>query len=198
MSPHGLLTHTVVCAGGPGLPPSRCATERVACADLGWRCIHGRISSPGRRHRPSPRRRAASSPPDLAVRRTRDETPRLARAPEVGPRRTVPDDLFTKLVGDAPEALATRPHDRPRAAPLFLATRRSGHHRQAPSCRRPQTSASRRHRSTHRPAITTSILRLASTLSRLSASLRPPSGAHGLDRLSIEPREGIYVMAGRA
>jgi hypothetical protein len=46
------------------------------------------------------------------------------------------------------------------------------------------------------PAITTPILRLASSLSRLSASLRPPFGAHGLDRLSVEPRDSIHVMAG--
>jgi hypothetical protein len=47
------------------------------------------------------------------------------------------------------------------------------------------------------PAITTPILRLASTLSRPSASLRPHFGAYGLDRLSVEPRDGIYVMVGR-
>jgi hypothetical protein len=57
--------------------------------------------------------------------------------------------------------------------------------------------APRTNRSTQHPAITTSILRLASTLSRFSASLRPPFGAHDLDRLSVEPMEGTCVMAGR-
>jgi hypothetical protein len=47
---------------------------------------------------------------------------------------------------------------------------------------------------TQHPAITTPILRLASTLSRLSLR-STPFGAQGLDRLSVEPRQGTYVMA---
>jgi hypothetical protein len=44
--------------------------------------------------------------------------------------------------------------------------------------------------------ITTSMLRLASTLSRLSLR-STPSGADGLDRLSVKPRKSTYLMAGR-
>jgi hypothetical protein len=46
-------------------------------------------------------------------------------------------------------------------------------------------------------AITNLIVRLASSLSRLSASLQPPDGADGLDRRDVDPGEGIYVMAAK-
>src|SRR6266849_10416455 len=49
---------------------------------------------------------------------------------------------------------------------------------------------------TQHPAITTPILRLASTLSKALRFAPTPFGAYGLDRLSVEPREGTYVMAG--
>src|SRR6266849_2763778 len=50
---------------------------------------------------------------------------------------------------------------------------------------------------TQHPAITTPILRLASTLSKALRFAPTPFGAYGLDRLSVEPREGTYAMAGQ-
>jgi hypothetical protein len=46
------------------------------------------------------------------------------------------------------------------------------------------------------PAITSPIVRLTSTLSKAFRFAPTPFGAYGLDRLSVEPRDGTYVMAG--
>jgi hypothetical protein len=51
------------------------------------------------------------------------------------------------------------------------------------------------HQAQH-PAITTPILRLDVDPVKALRFASTPFGAHGLDRLSIEPREGTYVMAG--
>jgi hypothetical protein len=104
-----------------------------------------------------------------------------------------PDDLFTDLWAISiacPAALAARGRDRRRASSQ-LATRRSRPHRQALARVAGHAHAQRTTHATEHLAITTPILRLASTLSRLSASLRPHCGAHGLDRLSVEPRRAL-------
>src|SRR5947209_914584 len=63
-----------------------------------------------------------------------------------------------------------------------------------PRCRSRLRHAPRTTGAVESRAITSAILGLASTLSRLSASLRPRSGLPALTGTSVEPDGGIYVM----
>ena len=104
-----------------------------------------------------------------------------------------PDDLFTKLGQSrlrAPAALAARGRHRRRASPQ-LATRRSRPHRQAPVCVAGHAHGQRTTHATQHQAITTPILRLASTLSRLSASLRPHAGLTALTGSRSSPGRAL-------
>ena len=112
-----------------------------------------------------------------------------------------PDDLFTKLVGDLHRVPLRR---WPQGLTIAVALRQCSWRRDglATIARRSRSSlADQRftptpidappgHHDIDSPARLDPVkaLRFAPT----------PSGAHGLDRLSIEPREGICVMAGRA
>jgi hypothetical protein len=171
------------------------------------------LPSPGQRHRVSTRRRVmserapqgatvvrpASSLRDSAVHRKQCEAAGSRALLKLAEERC-PDDLFAETHGRrrsrAAAALAASDRVRRRASSQ-LDTRPSRLHRQAActyslatqTLNEPSTGRNTGHHDADCSARLDPVkaLRFAPT----------PCGAHGLDRLSVEPREGTYVMAGR-